>query len=272
MADLALRPRSPTELVDAAIQLYRREPLPFIVAVALAYAPLLMLLPVVGFGAVFLQNAAANVATVLLVIAVGVLVYILVSGLTVVLASELYLGRTANLGKAFATVGRTFGSMLGALVALGILMLLIAVPVMVGAAAFRSPGIAVLGVLAVMIVEAYVAATFFAVKHVVLLEGVSSTGSLGRSASLTKGQRLHVMGTVALVVLLNMAITLGVVLVASMIPSLIVQAILQFAATIIAYPLIGIVQTVLYYDLRIRREGFDIEYLATAFEQPPATT
>jgi hypothetical protein len=272
MADLALRPRSPTELVDAAIQLYRREPLPFIVAVALAYAPLLILLPVVGFGTVFLQNAATNVATILLVIAVGVVVYILVSGLTVVLASELYLGRTANLGKAFATVGRTFGSMLGAIVALGIVMVLVAVPVMLGAALFRNPIVAILGVLVVMAVEVYVAATFFAVKHAVLLEGVSSTGALGRSAALTKGERWHVMGTIALVVLLNMAVTIGIVLVASMIPSLIVQAILQFAATTIVYPLIGIVQTALYYDLRIRREGFDIEYLASAFEQPPAPT
>jgi hypothetical protein len=113
---------------------------------------------------------------------------------------------------------------------------------------------------------------FFAVKQTVLLEGVSSTASFGRSASLTQGFRLHVVGTIALAFLLNIALTIGAALVASMIPSVIVQVILQFAVTTIVYPLIGIIQTVLYYDLRIRREGFDIEYLAAAFEPPPATT
>src|SRR5262249_19509430 len=39
MSDLVLRPRSATELIDAAFQVYRRAPVPFMVAMALIYVP-----------------------------------------------------------------------------------------------------------------------------------------------------------------------------------------------------------------------------------------
>ena len=39
MTDLVLRPRSATELIDAAFQVYRRAPVPFMVAMALIYVP-----------------------------------------------------------------------------------------------------------------------------------------------------------------------------------------------------------------------------------------
>ena len=39
MTDLGLRPRKATELVDAAFQLYRREPLQFIIALGIVYIP-----------------------------------------------------------------------------------------------------------------------------------------------------------------------------------------------------------------------------------------
>src|SRR5262249_29892201 len=43
MSDLVLRPRSATELIDAAFQVYRRAPVPFMVAMALIYVPWLAL-------------------------------------------------------------------------------------------------------------------------------------------------------------------------------------------------------------------------------------
>jgi hypothetical protein len=43
MTDLALRPRSSTELVDAAFQVFRRTPVQFIVAAALVYVPWLVI-------------------------------------------------------------------------------------------------------------------------------------------------------------------------------------------------------------------------------------
>ena len=48
MSDIALRPRSPTELVDAAFQLYRRDPLPFITGLASVYVPWLLIIAASG--------------------------------------------------------------------------------------------------------------------------------------------------------------------------------------------------------------------------------
>jgi hypothetical protein len=36
------------------------------------------------------------------------------------------------------------------------------------------------------------------------------------------------------------------------------------AVSVVVYPLFGLTETLLYYDARIRKEGFDVEYLAGA--------
>ena len=41
-------------------------------------------------------------------------------------------------------------------------------------------------------------------------------------------------------------------------------SVLATALTIVVYPILGITETVLYFDTRIRNEGFDVEYLAGA--------
>ena len=38
--------------------------------------------------------------------------------------------------------------------------------------------------------------------------------------------------------------------------------------TILVYPLVSVVQTLLYYDLRIRKEAFDIELMASGLGAP----
>jgi hypothetical protein len=45
--------------------------------------------------------------------------------------------------------------------------------------------------------------------------------------------------------------------------------VLQTLYTIVAYPIIGITQMILYYDTRIRAEGFDIEVMAGALGAAP---
>jgi hypothetical protein len=44
--------------------------------------------------------------------------------------------------------------------------------------------------------------------------------------------------------------------------SKVVVNVVSTAVAIVLYPLFGLVETLLYYDARIRKEGFDVEYLA----------
>jgi hypothetical protein len=49
-----------------------------------------------------------------------------------------------------------------------------------------------------------------------------------------------------------------------MIPSRVLLFVISTAISVIVYPFLAIAQTLLYYDVRIRKEGFDIEHLASS--------
>ena len=48
------------------------------------------------------------------------------------------------------------------------------------------------------------------------------------------------------------------------------QVLLMHAFTIVAYPLYAVTEMLLYYDARIRLEGFDVEMMAAALEPAAA--
>src|SRR5690349_14209415 len=89
MTELGLRPRSATELVDAAFQVFRRDPMQFIVATAAVYVPWLVIRLAfdVGISTAFPTPQQALVAGL-----AGVVVYAAVGGVITVIASDVYLG------------------------------------------------------------------------------------------------------------------------------------------------------------------------------------
>ena len=54
--------------------------------------------------------------------------------------------------------------------------------------------------------------------------------------------------------------------------SKVITNVLATALTIVVYPVFGITETVLYFDTRVRNEGFDVEYLAGAVTDTAPTT
>jgi hypothetical protein len=249
MTELGLRPRSATELVDAAFQLYKREPLQFIVALGIIYVPWMIVSALLG-----LDNPTEITYLSVALIAGfgGIFVYTLASGVTTVLADDVYFNRQPNIGRAFSLVGRRLFplvvTMLASSLAIGLGLLLLLLPAL------------------------YMIARYFAVVQLVMLEGLGANGSLRRTADLSKGHKRHILNTLGLVAIVNIAIGIGVSMVASMIPSTIIRLVLQTIVSTLVYPMFGITATLLYYDVRIRKEGFDIEYLAKSFEQVPVAT
>jgi hypothetical protein len=69
---------------------------------------------------------------------------------------------------------------------------------------------------------------------------------------------------------LVIAVNVGAGLLINLIPSRVIMNVLSTALSVVVGPILGITETVLYYDLRIRREGFDLEYLVGQHAQPPA--
>ncbi len=246
MSDLVLRPRSATELIDAAFQVYRRSPGPFMVAMALIYVPWLAIRLVFQLNVPDTPDQiTANLTRVLLASsAASIVIYGLAGGAAAVLTRAVYLDEPVDVASAFRqTLRRLVPLIVGTLVeffliGLGIVLLIV-------------PGL-------------YVVASFFAMRQAVVLESNGVAAALGRSSRLSRGNKLHILGTLILVVILTTVVNVGAVMLINLQPSKVITNVLATALTIVVYPIIPITETLLYFDARIRNEGFDVEYLASA--------
>jgi hypothetical protein len=105
---------------------------------------------------------------------------------------------------------------------------------------------------------------------VLLLEGVKGRGALKRSRALVEGRFWPTVGVLMLVAVLTgivqaifLGVLTGVVSVAGNdVATALADAIGQTVSSALTTPLSAAVLTVLYFDLRVRKEGFDLELLA----------
>jgi hypothetical protein len=253
MTELGLRPRSATELVDAAFQIFRRDAVPFMTASAVFYVPYLVVRLMLGADAVVANPAAVQWGPLLIGAFLGLIAYGAAAGATILLAREAYFDRPMNLGGALGGVA----SRLAPLLIAGILSSILTG---IGALFFLIPGI-------------YLLARFSVIQPVVMIEDADVGQAFSRTSTLTQGQKWHVLGTIGLLFVIAMAVSLGIGFTVGMIHSQVVAFAASTIVAILVYPFGGIILTLLYYDLRIRKEGFDIEYLAgqTAPSAPPVS-
>ena len=108
----------------------------------------------------------------------------------------------------------------------------------------------------------YPIARFFAARQAVVLDGFGAGGALSRSSTLSVGVKRHILGTVILAAILTLAISLGAMLAAEVFPGDVLKRITATLVGVVIRPFFSIVETLLYYDVRIRKEAFDIEYMA----------
>lgn len=114
---------------------------------------------------------------------------------------------------------------------------------------------------------------------VLLLEDVRGWKAMKRSRSLVKGRFWPTIGVLVLVAILTFivqavfaGILAGVLGVGGNDVALaIADAIGQTASSVLTTPLSAAVLTVLYFDLRVRKEGFDLELLSRRMGVDPAT-
>jgi hypothetical protein len=118
---------------------------------------------------------------------------------------------------------------------------------------------------------------FLAVKWCVTFAAIVSERAgpfqaMGRSWALTRGHWWRTFGTLVVLALITLVLYLiviaglGGLIAANEDMSKVTYAVLSTALTIILlavlYPLIAAIITVIYYDLRVRNEGFDLQLLA----------
>jgi hypothetical protein len=223
-------------MIDAAFQVYRRAPVPFMVAMALIYVPWLAIRLIFQLNVPETPDQiTANLMRVLFATgAASIVIYGLAGGAAAVLTRAVYLDEPIDVAAAFRqTLGRILPLIVGPLVAFVLIW-------------FCS------------IVRACTSsARFFATATIVLRTG-ASLHSGGRA--FCENNKLHPRcidsrdphdGHERRRVLINRSQQGD-------------HQQLATALTIVVYPIIPITETLLYFDARVRNEGFDVEYLASA--------
>ncbi len=244
MAALELRPLSTGEILDGALTLLRRHfRLLFAIALVCEGVPTVieLYLELVGGGRVDPMSG-------LIVRILNGVGNVLVTGATVRAVSEAYLGGLPRLGEVLGYAAGKLGLVFGAL--------------------FLSGFVAFLAALALVIPGIIVFCGYSVAGQVAALEPLkSSTDALRRSWALTKGfkDKAFVLWIVSFAIALAVVIGAGALGAAAGAIAGALDAtvtVLVAVVSLLMYPLITCVFTLFYYDLRVRKEGFDLEVLS----------
>jgi hypothetical protein len=219
------------------------------------------------------------------VVLVGFLCTAIADAAIIAAVSERYLHGGASSARVLTQTLRRLGVVIAGsllrwlVVLLAILVTTFAFGLALGAALVAARAQAIAPVLTPIIVVIALIAPFylylrlFAVVPAIVLDRAPATGSLGRSWWLTRERA----GAVFLALLIAWAVYLSIYIVvalaAQLVPFVPVRVLLGSAVQVLVYPFVGVVTTLLYYDLRVRKEGFDLEMMARdlgATEPPPA--
>jgi len=253
MALPALRPLSVGEILDVSFQLYRRHFAALaMVALICSGLPVLLSLFIEASGGM-LQHVWLTLAYYLIFVVLSAIA----TAATVFIVSESYLGRPLSAAEALSRAAPLLWRVIACSVLTGLL-------VMAGFLLFVIPGIVL------------VCGVILAFPVLVLEPGTTASGALSRSWALTRGSRWRIFGMlVTLFLLLYIPIVALTALAALVLPDAapgaamtggIVGLVLAGVLQLFLYPLFYCVLTVSYYDLRVRKEGFDLEVLAQTLQ------
>jgi hypothetical protein len=300
MAKIDLRPMTLGEVLDRTFTLYKGNFWLFAGIVAIPY------LVVVAFSLVYSSTLASSLpaagtkvtpadfahffATTLGGAAVFGLVYLFVfaaaQAATVVAVSELYLGRAASLHESYR---RVRGRILTVLLVMALIFLMAlaipAVPAMLFVAV-RVPILAGLSFLFLPILSIVLLCRTAVAVPVAALEDKGVIDSISRSVLLTKGSAAQIFAVYVLVVFLSIVTTLvfhAPLFIAMGSPfkphafplSLqILDGVASWVSGVIVAPIGTIAFSLIYYNLRIHKEAFDLQQLMASLEpgQTPAAT
>jgi hypothetical protein len=256
MATLQLRQMSFGEILDASFSVYRRI-FGTLVAIAIACQGIPSVLSVYVETA---GGARSNVGLWGLVYLLSFLAALLSFGASLWAISEAYLGRQPTVGYALRYALRRAWKLFVAGVVSYIL-------IMLGVLLFIIPGFIVMAGLAV-------------VPQVAVLESLAApTDAVGRSWRLTKGYKWRAFGLLVVSLIILYAPILALAIIGGITnPEMIVTGETPAFVTVVGqviwlllYPILNCVFTLYYYDLRVRKEGFDLEHLSQQMGLATAT-
>lgn len=249
MATADLRPLSVGEVLDVAFQLYRRLFTSLIVIQAVCTGlPFLLSVYIESSGGV-LQRPFLYMCTMLL----SSILTALASVACVLVISEHYLGRTLRPTEALARAQRYIWPVF-------LLSIMVWFAISVGLVLLVIPGIILMCGLAL------------ATQTLVLESNRSPSAAMSRSWELTKGYRLRMFALLITAIVIVVVPLFGFGALGGMFAAEdaagvpLTFTVLGGLLQIVIYPLIYCILTVAYYDLRVRKEAFDLQMLEQALQ------
>ncbi|MDP9282820.1 MAG: hypothetical protein M3P38_12065 [Chloroflexota bacterium] len=296
-----LRPLGVGDIVDRVFSMYRQRALLFmtlsavpylalflviggiILSVATQLAPLLSFLNSFGTDPVSpnLTFTPAMTAAFFTFIVVGV-----VAGLISVLflsvqigslvdaAAARYLGRETTVGESFRAGLRVAPKIIGTGLLLFFALLLGWIALFFVVAVANNGLVATLGILAGLVATVFVFASWLVAPVVAALEPVGPIHAIRRSWWLSNGHRWRILGLQILLAVLQAVLStlISFIFIAAFISDATVRLVLQNVVNVIATVLWAPVEwgtfTILYFDLRVRKEALDLQLAAEALPRP----
>jgi Membrane domain of glycerophosphoryl diester phosphodiesterase len=282
MNNLDLRPLSVGEVLDRTFALYRNY---FVLFLGISAIPHILLL-VLNLSQVFLLAPSgigvpgarrpstlppsfaspgaigAVIGLGLLVVVVTLVAVLLSQGATVIAVSEIYLGRTITIGESFRRVLGEIGTLLA-------VMILNSLAIVAGFLLLVVPGIYVMCRLIVSVPAA-------------LLEQLNAREAIERSWDLSRDNAGRAFLIFALYFALSFAaaglLTFPfqmLILLQKNNPSMVLvymglAQVGAFIANVLVTPVMTIASSILYYDLRVRKEAFDLQLMLAPLSGPLA--
>lgn len=253
MSSGGLRARPATGLIDTAVVVLRRRYWDYFLAALIPALPFLIVDVFVSYRTLGWVEDADR------------LTWLVAAAIAACMVSGEYTGSRVSLGDALARALRRYPGLI-------VLSLFVAVCVVCG--------------LAFLIIGAFVvAAWLYAAAPAFILEDLSPSRAIGRSFDLANGLAPHVLGVWVGAVVANIIVNWAsaslirwgwIELAAYVSIPVRVETMLVLLAAVAARPLVLVPPAVVYFDLRIRRDGFDIEAMAASLDDtapaPPAAS
>jgi hypothetical protein len=257
-----LRPLGVGEILDTALAVYRRHAFSLWRVVAVVVALPAALNGALAVAEKQVRDSDGSSGSLLLLESLVLLVSFLAFSLAIAaayrLVADAYLGRTIDPGESLRFGVRRFASVLGVSLLVGVLVAIASIFLLI-------PGI-------------YLYVTWSLAVPVLLGERLGVTAALGRSHALVRTRFWPCAGVLVLTLLLVLIISFALLaVVAAIVGSsdnqaviFLVQGVSSLISDALVLPFQVAVTTVLYIDLRVRKEGFDIQLMTHALDRDGA--
>jgi len=288
-----LRPLSVGDIIDRALRLLRANPVLFLGIAVLPDLVVEVLQRVFGLtqtfdlndlGAAFGTSGSgpllprrlqpANSGATVAVAIIAIVVSIIQAGALIEAIGQRYLGRTVTVREAYVrglrAVPRLALCGLVVIAAFAALFLVVIAPLAILNSSALTSIAVVIGLIAFFFLLPWAFLSLAVVGPAIVVEGLGPIAAIRRSFHLMDRSRLRTLGLSVLMGLISsiLGLVFGVIFLASFVSEPTIRTVLQTIANVasaaVSGPLIYGAIVVLYYDLRVRKEAFDLQLAAEA--------